>query len=73
MDPPELSSLLQVVGKNVEHELRVGVGVDMPVGFGIKLLPKGRSVDEISVLCISPSTSTKGPSLHEQSRYRKVS
>jgi hypothetical protein len=52
-DLPELSGLLKVVGKDVEHELRVRVGVDMPVGLGIKLLPESRGVDEVSVLHIS--------------------
>jgi hypothetical protein len=52
-DLPEFSGLLEVVGKDVEHELRVRVGVDVPVGLGIKLLPERRGVDEISVLHIS--------------------
>jgi hypothetical protein len=52
-DLPEFTSLLEVVGKDVEHELRVRVGIDMPVGLGIKLLPERRGVDEVSVLHIS--------------------
>jgi hypothetical protein len=52
-DLPELSGLLKIVGKDVEHELRVRVGVDVPVGLGIELLPERRGVDEISVLHIS--------------------
>jgi hypothetical protein len=52
-DLPEFSGLLEVVGKDVEHELRVRVGVDVPVGLGIKLLPESRGVDEVSVLYIS--------------------
>jgi hypothetical protein len=52
-DSPELSGLLEIVGKDVEHELRVRVCVDVPVGLGIKLLPERRGVDEVSVLHIS--------------------
>jgi len=53
MDIPELSSLLEVVGKDVEHELRVRVGVDMPVSLGVKCLPESGSVDQVSVLQFS--------------------
>lgn len=46
----ELSSLLELRGKDIEEELRVGIGVDMPVGIMIKVIPELVGVDEISVL-----------------------
>lgn len=47
---PELPSLLQVVGKDVKHKLRVRVGVDVSVRVGIKELTERRGVDEVSIL-----------------------
>lgn len=45
----------------------------MPVGLGIKLLPEGRGVDEISVLHISLASRFPLKHIHGQSKYRKVS
>jgi hypothetical protein len=53
MDIPELPSLLEVIGKDVEHKLGVRVGVDMPVGLGVKSLPQSGGVDQVSVLPVS--------------------
>jgi hypothetical protein len=49
----ELSGLLEVVGKDVEHELRVRVGVDVSVGLGVECLPESGGVDQVSVLRVS--------------------
>lgn len=36
MSLPELSGLLEIVGEDVEHELRVRVGVDMSVSVCVE-------------------------------------
>ena len=50
VDTPELSSLLEVVSKDVEEHLRIGVGVDMSVGFSIEKDLELGGVDDVSVL-----------------------
>lgn len=47
---PELAGLLQVVGEDVEQELRVRVSVVMPVRLGIEELPQLERVDQVAVL-----------------------
>jgi hypothetical protein len=47
---PELASLLKVVGKDVEEELRVRVGVDMPVSVRVEELAQSRGIDDVAVL-----------------------
>jgi hypothetical protein len=49
----EFTGLLKVVGKNIQEELRVRVGVDVSMSIGIKELSELRGVDEITVLVIS--------------------
>ena len=73
MDIPELSSLLKVVGKDVEHELGVRVGVDMPVSLGVECLPESGGVDQVTVLQVSMAMGALMKNVHGQSRYRKES
>lgn len=73
MDVPELSSLLEIVGKDVEHELRVRVGVDMSVSLGVECLPESGGVDQVTVLQISMGMGALNRYVHGQSRYRKES
>lgn len=49
----EFPGLLEIVGENVETELRVGISVDMSMGIGIKELSQSRGVDEVTVLLVS--------------------
>jgi hypothetical protein len=46
----DLASLLQVVGKDVEQQLRVRVGVDMAMGILIHERTELVSIDQVSVL-----------------------
>lgn len=72
---PEFTSLLQVVGKDVEHELGIRVGVDMPVSLGIECLSEFKGVDQVSVLIRSASTDkcTTKMNVRERNRYRRES
>ena len=45
-----LFRLAKFVGKDVQHQLAVAVGVDMPVGLGIQVLSELVRVDEIAVM-----------------------
>lgn len=47
----ELSSLVQLIGKDVEHELGVTVGVDMAMGLVVQKRSKLRRIDQVSVMC----------------------
>lgn len=44
------ASLVQGVGKDVEHQLAVGVGVHMTMGLFIEISAQGGSVDEVTVV-----------------------
>lgn len=46
----DLARLLKVVGEDVEEQLRVRVGVDVSVGFGIKEGPQLLGVGKVTVL-----------------------
>ena len=48
----KLSSLLQIARKYVEECLRIGVSIDVPMGFFIQICPENGSVDEIPILHI---------------------
>lgn len=45
-----LASLVQVVGKDVEKQLRVGISVDVAMGILVQELTKLCGVDQVSVL-----------------------
>lgn len=45
-----LASLVQVVGKDVEEQLRVGIGVDVTMGILVQELTEFFGVDQVSVL-----------------------
>ena len=45
-----LSSLVELVGKDVQHELAVALGVDVAMGFLVQIAPKLGSVDEVTIV-----------------------
>ena len=45
-----LSSLVELVGKDVQHELTVALGVDVAMGFLIQITPEFGCVDEVTVV-----------------------
>ena len=47
----ELSSLVQLIGEDVEHELRVTVSVDVAVGIVIEEAGELLGIDQIAVVC----------------------
>ena len=45
-----LAGLVQGVGKDVEHQLAVRVGVHMTMGLLVEIAAQGGSVDEVTVV-----------------------
>jgi hypothetical protein len=45
-----LSSLIQLISEDVQHEFTVTLGIDMPVCFVVKSLAQCGSVDEVAVM-----------------------
>ena len=46
----ELARLLQIVGEDVEEELRVAVGVDVPVRVVVEVVAEMGRIDEVAIL-----------------------
>jgi len=55
-----LASLVQVVGKDIEEQLRVGIGVDVTMGILVQELTEFFGVDQVSVLKKIKSVVTRG-------------
>lgn len=45
-----LLGLAELIGEDVEHQLAVTVGVDVTVGFKVKVLPEVSGIDEVTVV-----------------------